>query len=97
MAEVLERRLRAPRDRSIYRSVADAFDVGEQSLRLWVKKQDRENAVAAADETVTADSASVSSMHGEIERLKRQIERLHAENEVLKKAFVVFSSKWGDA
>lgn len=102
VAAVEERRLRNPRDRTIYREVAGQFNVGEQSLRLWVKKYDAERRRAAsaaekADDSATATSSEVMSterLEAELAAMRRKIEKLQAENEVLKRAFVVFSSEW---
>jgi transposase-like protein len=97
IAEVDERRLRNPRDRTIYREVARQFSVGEQSLRLWVKKKDSErldeNASANPVPTV-GEVRSGEDMASELQLLRREIQRLRTENDVLKRAFVVFSSEW---
>lgn len=96
VAEVERRRFRNPRDRTIYREVARHFDVGEQSLRLWVKKKDAER-LADADNAAPAagEAMSPERMQSELQLLRRQIQKLRTENDVLKRAFVVFSSEWG--
>lgn len=94
-AEVDRRRLQNPRDRTIYREVARQFGVGEQSLRLWVKKRDAERLDADAATSAPGEVMSPEQMHSELQLLRRQIQKLRTENEVLKRAFVVFSSEWG--
>jgi transposase len=103
IAAVELRRLRNPRDRTIFREVAEKFGVGEQSLRLWVKKNDDERLAQAEKPKAgrkqaaqpTAPRASQEHLQSELDRMRKQIERLKAENDVLKRAFVVFSSEWG--
>lgn len=100
VASVEKRRLLNPRDRSIYREVAAQFEVGEQSLRLWVKKHDAEVAARnamppmIATEADGCDAGSMERIRLEMESMRQKIEKLQAENEVLKRAFVVFSSEW---
>lgn len=94
---VNERRLRRPGDRTIFREVARDFGVGEQSLRLWVKKMDRErvNALIEDPDRAGADQElSRIQMEQEVKRLRSQLEKLREENTLLRKAFVVFSSEW---
>lgn len=103
VAAVDQRRLRNPRDRTIFREVAEKFAVGEQSLRLWVKKNDDQR-LSKADtsgkgrQRASKQAASLSQdqLQSEIGRMRKQIERLKAENDVLKRAFVVFSAEWGE-
>ena len=86
------RRTKNPRDRTIFREVAKQLEVGEQSLRLWVRHYDSERLGTRSKpahgkplpDTVTA----------ELDALHRRIEKLQAENDVLKRAFVAFSSEW---
>lgn len=97
---VNQRRLRNPRDRSIFREVADELGVGEQSLRLWVKKSDQLQIDARLDPDHAGGKAlqlgdlDQLQMETELKRLRRQLEKLQEENALLKKAFVVFSSEW---
>ena len=97
---VNQRRLRNPRDRSIYREIADELGVGEQSLRLWVKKNDQLHVDARIDlQHSDGDARALGDldqiqMETELKRLRRQLEKLQEENALLKKAFVVFSSEW---
>lgn len=94
---VNDRRLRNPRDRTIFREIAREFGVGEQSLRLWVKKCDQDQvaeAIAESGATEPDSPLSQIQMELEVKRLRRQLEKLQEENALLKKAFVVFSSEW---
>jgi len=89
------RRIRNPRDRTIFREVARKFNVGEQSLRLWVRQFDAERlGDEPASKPSKANGHRLESVEGELESLRRKIQKLQAENDVLKRAFVVFSSEW---
>lgn len=83
------RRLKNPRDRTIFREVAERFEVGEQSLRLWVRDHDVEK--LGGKSAATPQSNDVAA---ELEALRRKIQKLQTENDVLKRAFVAFSSEW---
>jgi transposase-like protein len=48
LSRVLERRTSEPGNRSIIRETADEFQVGEQSLRGWIRVHEKANAPAAA-------------------------------------------------
>lgn len=96
-----QRRLRNPRDRTIFREVAQEFGVGEQSLRLWVKSLDARR--LEAQHTASADlpdavrlpeGASAALVEQELDSMRRQIQKLRAENDILKRAFVMFSTEW---
>lgn len=102
VSEVENRRLSNPHDRTIFRQVAEKYNVGEQSLRLWIKKRD-ENRMGGTDERETSDLETKLPFHepmseeqiiAEFERMRLKIKRLQTENEALKRAFVVFSSEW---
>jgi transposase len=106
VAAVDQRRLQNPRDRTIYREIAKKFAVGEQSLRLWVKKSDAERLERSETsdgsgnrETSSEEERLVSQrqLEAELDKMRRQIQKLKAENEVLKRAFVVFSSEWEES
>lgn len=84
-----QRRIKNPRDRTIFREVAERFAVGEQSLRLWVRQHDSERLRGQKDAGPQSNSSTA-----ELEALRRKIEKLQAENDVLKRAFVAFSSEW---
>ncbi len=99
VAEVDRRRLENPRDRTIFREVAHQYGVGEQSLRLWVKKKDAErldndSRTQISEAADPSEATSLDQMQTELQQLRRQIQKLRTENEVLKRAFVVFSSEW---
>ncbi|RKR75135.1 transposase [Frondihabitans australicus] len=53
LARVLERREAEPGNRSIIRETAEQFDVGEQSLRSWIRQYEKANEPEAAPEPVT--------------------------------------------
>lgn len=46
-SSVIERLTANPKDRTAYRAVAEEFNVGQQSLRSWVKKASPETVAAA--------------------------------------------------
>ncbi|WP_419458353.1 transposase [Agrobacterium tumefaciens] len=94
MALVDERRLKSPRDRTIYREVAEELNIGEQSLRLWVRQFDSRRISDNVPEAKIGDEAIPEHIEAEIDSLRRKIQKLQAENDVLKRAFVVFSSEW---
>ncbi|QCJ01170.1 hypothetical protein [Agrobacterium larrymoorei] len=100
MAAVDMRRLKKPTDRTIFREVAEEFGIGEQSLRLWVKKHDADSRKGAVEELPRDDTAprddelAAATLEAEVRTLRRKVEKLQAENDVLKRAFVVFSSEW---
>lgn len=102
VAAVEERRRGNPRDRKIYREIAQQFSVGEQSLRLWVKKRDAERLVPNVGDAGEGDRnrpqggsvLTAEELQVELDSMRRKIEQLQAENEVLKRAFVVFSAEW---
>jgi transposase-like protein len=96
VAMVDRRRLRNPRDRTIFREVAQHFNVGEQSLRLWVRQFDAER-LDNGHKSVPAKTNGrqvPENVEAELESLRRKIKKLQAENDVLKRAFVVFSTEW---
>lgn len=100
IAAVDMRRLRKPTDRTIFREVAAEFGIGEQSLRLWVKKHDADSRKVAVEELPQDDAyprdeeLAAAKLEAEVRKLRRKVEKLQAENDVLKRAFVVFSSEW---
>ncbi len=80
--------------------------MGEQSLRLWVKKSDAERLEhrqalggSTNHEEGSQEGRLISPRQFEVEldKMRRQIQKLKAENEVLKRAFVVFSSEWQES
>lgn len=88
------RRTKNPRDRTIFREVAEQFAVGEQSLRLWVRHYDSERLGTHSKSVKTYAKPLPDNVTAELEALHRKIEKLQAENDVLKRAFVAFSSEW---
>ncbi len=94
VAMVEKRRLANPRDRAIYREVARHCAVGEQSLRLWVRARDEERSGADKGRFVDENMMSDADLRAELGNLRRKIQKLQSENEVLKRAFVAFSSDW---
>lgn len=95
VAAVEERRRSNPRDRTIYREIAQKYDVGEQSLRLWVKKQHASSPTIEANGPAPKDEMMTSEeMREQLDSMRKKIEQLQAENDVLKRAFVVFSTEW---
>jgi transposase-like protein len=88
------RRTKNPRDRTIFREVAEQLEVGEQSLRLWVRQYDSER-LGTRSKPAHADGKTLpDNITAELDALHRRIEKLQAENDVLKRAFVAFSSEW---
>lgn len=54
LAEVLERREAEPGNRSIIRETAEKYEVGEQSLRGWIRAHEKANAPAPEPEVPAA-------------------------------------------
>jgi len=57
LARVLERRESEPGNRSIIRETAEEFEVGEQSLRGWIRAHEKANAPAVVEPETPADEA----------------------------------------
>ncbi|KQR43993.1 hypothetical protein IFT72_09025 [Frigoribacterium sp. CFBP 8754] len=57
LARVLERREAEPGNRSIIRETAEEFEVGEQSLRGWIRAHEKANAPAPVEPEVAAEAA----------------------------------------
>lgn len=57
LARVLERREREPGNRSIIRETAEEFEVGEQSLRGWIRAHEKAAAPAVVEPETPADEA----------------------------------------
>jgi len=57
LARVLERREAEPGNRSIIRETAEEFQVGEQSLRGWIRAHEKANAPAPVEPEIAADAA----------------------------------------
>ncbi|WP_191990695.1 hypothetical protein, partial [Limosilactobacillus reuteri] len=93
VAMVDRRRVRNPRDRTIFREVAEQLKVGEQSLRLWVRQSDAKR-LGTRKPIKAGGNPLPENVSAELDVLRRKIEKLQAENDVLKRAFVAFSSEW---
>ena len=61
LARVLERREAEPGNRAIIRETAEQFEVGEQSLRGWIRAWEKANAPAAS---VIAEEAADTAEDG---------------------------------
>ena len=96
VAEVIHRRARDHRDRSVFREVAKKHNVGEQSLRIWTKEALSENIseAAAGPAPTTAESEDQTGRDYAIRVLREQVERLKEENTTLRRAFVLMSEDW---
>jgi len=57
LARVLERREAEPGNRSIIRETAEEFEVGEQSLRGWIRAHEKSIAPAPVEPEIAADAA----------------------------------------
>jgi len=57
LARVLERRESEPGNRSIIRETAEEVEVGEQSLRGWIRAHEKANAPAVVEPETPADEA----------------------------------------
>jgi transposase-like protein len=55
LSRVLERRTSEPGNRSIIRETADEFQVGEQSLRGWIRVYEKTNAPAPVEEAAPVE------------------------------------------
>ncbi|BDZ52301.1 hypothetical protein GCM10025867_51080 (plasmid) [Frondihabitans sucicola] len=58
--EVLARRAANPKDRSMIRETAEKYQVGEQSLRGWIKAYDKANEPEPKSEPVAAPAPAVA-------------------------------------
>ncbi|MFE9750940.1 transposase [Saccharothrix saharensis] len=95
---VVERRQAEPGNRSILREVAEEFEVGEQSLRIWVKRlDDGMFTVGQAAKLRQAPRerllARIAELEAELEAAHVRIETMEEEIEVLKKASVIFAAE----
>ncbi|WP_367127760.1 transposase [Saccharothrix sp. HUAS TT1] len=95
---VVERRQAEPGNRSILREVAEEFEVGEQSLRIWVKRlDDGMFSVGGAAGLRQAPRerllARIGELEAELESAHVRIEAMEEEIEVLKKASVIFAAE----
>lgn len=95
---VVERRQAEPGNRSILREVAEEFDVGEQSLRIWVKRLD--DGMFSADDAAKLRQAPrerllarIAELESELAAANERIEVMAEEIEVLKKASAIFAAE----
>lgn len=95
---VVERRQAEPGNRSILREVAEEFEVGEQSLRIWVKRLD--DGMFRAGEAARLRQAPrerlltrIAELEAELESAHERIESLEGEIDVLKKASAIFAAE----
>jgi transposase-like protein len=95
---VVERRQAEPGNRSILREVAEEFAVGEQSLRIWVKRLD--DGMFSADEAARLRQAPrerllarIAELEAELASANERIDVMSGEIEVLKKAFAIFAAE----
>ncbi|SDF35636.1 Transposase [Lentzea fradiae] len=94
----VERRQAEPGNRSILREVAEEFGVGEQSLRIWVKRlDDGMFSTGGAAQLRQAPRerllTRIAELESELESSQQLIETLREEIEVLKKASAIFAAE----
>ncbi|OLF06937.1 hypothetical protein BLA60_29170 [Actinophytocola xinjiangensis] len=95
---VVERRQAEPGNRSILREVAEEFEVGEQSLRIWVKRLD--DGMFSAGKVAALRQAPRERLLARIAELEAELAGAHEriavmgeEIEVLKKASAIFAAE----
>lgn len=88
---VVERRQAEPGNRSILREVAEELEVGEQSLRIWVKRLD--DGMFRSGESARLRQAPKEQLLARIAELEAQLEAANEEIEVLKKASAIFAAE----
>jgi transposase len=71
--------------------VAKDLGIHESLLRRWQRKLEARQARVAGVKPTAAVAASIIVEQEEVRRLKREIERLRMERDVLKKAIAIFS------
>ena len=67
-------------------SIQEAFDVSAQSVRNWVRQADR-------DEGRSPDDGLTTDEREELRRLRREVEDLREERDILKKAAAWFAQE----
>lgn len=94
---VVDRRKDEPGNRSILREVAEEFEVGEQSLRIWVKRLDdgvfQAGTVSQDDGERLRLPVTKQSLLQRIAELEQELADVRDENEVLKKAAAIFAAE----
>jgi transposase-like protein len=95
---VVERRQAEPGNRSILREVAEEFEVGEQSLRIWVKRLD--DGMFSAGTAARLRQAPreqllvrIAELESELAAANERIETMAEEIDVLKKASAIFAAE----
>ncbi|GAA1741338.1 transposase [Aeromicrobium alkaliterrae] len=88
---VIDRRQAEPGNRSILREVAEELEVGEQSLRIWVKRLD--DGMFAAGDGARLRQAPKEALLTRIAELEAQLASAHEEIEVLKRASAIFAAE----
>jgi transposase-like protein len=88
---VVERREAEPGNRSIFREVAEEFEVGEQSLRLWAKRLD--DGMFDPSPKRGWRSATKDELFARIAELEEQLAVAREEVEVLKRASAIFAAE----
>jgi transposase len=88
---VVERRQAEPGNRSILREVAEEFEVGEQSLRIWVKRLD--DGMFVTGDAARLRQAGKEQLLAHIAELEAQLAVAREEIEVLKKASAIFAAE----
>jgi transposase len=88
---VIERRQSEPRNRSILREVAEEFEVGEQSLRIWVKRLD--DGMFVSGDAVRLRQAGKEQLLSRIAELEAELDVAREEIEVLKRASAIFAAE----
>lgn len=88
---VAERRQAEPLNRSILREVAEEFAVGEQSLRIWVKRLD--DGMFTTGDSVRLRRAPKEELLARIAELEGELATAHEEIEVLKRASAIFAAE----
>lgn len=92
---VADRRQNEPGNRSILREVAEEFEVGEQSLRIWVKRLD--DGMFATGEAARLRQAPKEQLLSRIADLEAEVEELREENAVLRRASMIFAAEAAEA
>ena len=91
VARVVERRRAEPGNRSILREVAEEMEVGEQSLRLWVKRLD--DGMFDASARTSWRQAPKDELVARIAQLEAELATAREEIEVLKRASAIFAAE----
>lgn len=99
---VLRRRREEPGNRAIVREVADEFDVGPQSLRLWVARYDDGSYDLDSDSTGAEGDPNVANRYarqtraelvGRIIELERRVETLIEDNRSLSRVVTLLGEE----